>query len=160
MSGAKTEPLWVAPEQIRFKISPHHDLNGIAGGDWDVLRRFPLAEAVKHRAIWERYSQGIHWEDTELFKVNYRRRFEAGDTVRGEATFDDLLRQYYTRVDGLFAAMKRDGFQLGHALPVLLIGRDQVFIGNQGNHRLAMSQVLGLKRFAGKVLCRHPLSQP
>jgi hypothetical protein len=41
-------------------------------------------------------------------------------------------------------------------LPKLLIGRDgEVFIGNQGNHRLAMAQVLGLPRIAGEVICRH-----
>jgi hypothetical protein len=40
-------------------------------------------------------------------------------------------------------------------LPKLLIGRDgEVFIGNQGNHRLAMAQVLGLPRIAGEVICR------
>jgi hypothetical protein len=30
-----------------------------------------------------------------------------------------------------------------------------VFIGNQGNHRLAMAHVLGLEKFAGEVICRH-----
>jgi hypothetical protein len=27
----------------RFKISPHDDLRGEAGGDWDIERRYPLA---------------------------------------------------------------------------------------------------------------------
>jgi hypothetical protein len=81
--------------------------------------------------------------------------------VRGEGTFEGLVKQYYTRVDGLFDDMKANGFTIGPKtpLPVLLIGRDgEVFIGNQGNHRLAIAQVLGLEKFAGKVLCRHPLS--
>jgi hypothetical protein len=74
-----------------------------------------------------------------------------------------LLAQYYDRVDGLYESMKRDGFQLAqggrdHPLPILLLGRAEVFIGNQGNHRLAIAQVLGLDRFAGKVICRHPLA--
>jgi hypothetical protein len=69
-----------------------------------------------------------------------------------------LLEQYKTRVDGLFADLKRNGFREGHPLPNLLIGRDgEVFIGNQGNHRLAMAQVLGLPRIAGEVICRHKL---
>jgi hypothetical protein len=69
-----------------------------------------------------------------------------------------LLAQYYGRVDGMFDDLKRNGFREGHPLPKLLIGRDgEVFIGNQGNHRLAMAQVLGLPRIAGEVICRHSL---
>jgi hypothetical protein len=70
-----------------------------------------------------------------------------------------LLAQYYSRVDGLFEAMKRDGFQSKQSrLPRLLVGRDgEVFIGNQGNHRLAMAVVLDIK-IAGEILCRHQLA--
>lgn len=68
-----------------------------------------------------------------------------------------LLAQYYSRVDGMFEDMKHRGFFVeAGPLPTLLIGRDgEIFIGNQGNHRLAMAQVLGLARIAGKVVCTH-----
>lgn len=160
-SGDVAETLWVNPAVIEFKIAPTHDLKGIAAGNWDVERRYPLAEAVKHRAIWQRYRDGARWEETDLFSDTYRRRFDAGDTVRGEPTWDALVAQYYERVDGMFAAMKRDGFNAcAGPLPNLFIGRDgDVFIGNQGNHRLAMAQVLGLKKFAGRIICRHKKSR-
>jgi hypothetical protein len=149
----------VDPRIIRFKISPHDDLRGEADGDWDIQRRFPLAGAVKHRAIRQRYSDGLPWEETDLFADTYRKRFESGETVRGEATLEGLLEQYRTRVDGMFDDLKRNGFREGHPLPKLLIGRDgEIFIGNQGNHRLAMAQVLGLPRIAGEVICRHKLA--
>jgi hypothetical protein len=150
---------WVDPQSIRFKISPHDDLRGEAGGDWDIERRWSLADAVKHRAIAERYRDGKRWEETELFSDCYARRFEAGESVRGEPTMEALLAQYYGRVDGMFADLKRKGFRENCPLPKLLIGRDgEVFIGNQGNHRLAMAQVIGLDKFAGEILCRHSLS--
>jgi hypothetical protein len=147
------------PAQIRFKISPHDDLRDLAGGDWDIERRYPLKDAVKHRAIHQRYAEGRRWEETDLFADTYRRRFGSGETVRGEPTMEALLAQYYSRVDGMFADLKRNGFRENGPLPKLLIGRDgEVFIGNQGNHRLAMAQVLGLPRIAGEILCRHSLS--
>lgn len=119
-------------------------------------RRYPLNEAVKHRSIRQRYAEGRRWEETDLFTNTYPRRFARGETVRGEPTLEALLAQYYSRVDGMFADLKRRGFRDGPPLPKLLIGRDgEVFIGNQGNHRLAMAQVIGLDRFAGEVLCRH-----
>lgn len=150
---------WVGPLSIRFKISPHDDLRGEAPGDWDLKRRFPLADAVKHKAIRQRYAEGRRWEDTDLFTITYPKRFARGETVRGEPTLEALLAQYYGRVDRMFADLKRGGFREDCRLPVLLIGRGgEVFIGNQGNHRLAMAQVLGLDRIAGEVLCRHKCS--
>jgi hypothetical protein len=149
--------IWVDPGLIRFKISPHDDLSGTKGGNWDIERRYPLDEAVKHQAIYQRYVEGRNWEDTDLFQVNYTRRFESGDTVRGEANMSALLSQYYSRVDGMFHDLKTNGFRShGNPLPRLLIGRDgEVFIGNQGNHRLAMAQVIGLPKIAGEIICRH-----
>lgn len=150
---------WVEPGKIRFKISPHDDLKGRAGGDWDVERRYPVEGSAKFRSIVERYSEGKPWEQTELFTDLYQRRFDKGESVRGEWTMRDLLSQYYTRVDGMFADLEKNGFRPnGGALPKFLIGRDgEVFIGNQGNHRLAMAVVLNIK-IAGEILCRHQLA--
>jgi len=150
---------WVDPSLIRFKISPHDDLRGRREGDWDLDRRFPVEGSAKYRSIIERYSQGKRWEDTDLFTDLYQRRFDKGESIRGEWTMSDLLSQYYTRVDGMFHDLEKNGFRTGCPLPKLLIGRDgEVFIGNQGNHRLAMAHVLKLERIAGEVLCRHQLA--
>jgi hypothetical protein len=148
---------WFDPARIRFKISPHDDLPAYAAGDWDIERRHDLTATVKYRAITDRYAHGKRWEETDLFQDAYRRRFEAGDSVRGEPTFAALVEQYYSRVDGMFADMKRHGFRRESGPPPkLLIGRSgEVFIGNQGNHRLAMAHVLGLDKIAGEIICRH-----
>lgn len=148
--------LWVDATDIKFKITPHDDLRGEAGGDWDIERRYPLSQAVKHRGIAQRYVEKRRWEDTDLFTEAYARRI-AEEPIRGCSTMSALLEQYYTRVDGMFDQLRRKGFRAEHPLPKFLIGRDQVFIGNQGNHRLAMAQILGI-RIAGEVLCRHSLS--
>lgn len=155
-----SDPLWVNPAFIRFKISPQADLKPVQPGDWDIERRHPLADAIKHRSIRQRYDDGRKWEDTDLFREVYESRMARGGKVRGAADMKALAKQYYDRVDGMFASMRRDGFKIDHKtpLPALLIGRrGEVFIGNQGNHRLAIAHVLGLKTFAGKVICRHPV---
>lgn len=150
--------IWVDASEIKFKISPHHDLNGTADGDWDVERRFPVTGSAKYRSIIERYSQGKSWEETDLFRDLYQRRFDNGEDVRGETTMKALLTQYYTRVDGMFKDIKCNGFRTNGPLPKLLIGRDgEVFIGNQGNHRLAMAAVLKIK-IKGEIICRHQLA--
>ncbi len=165
-SGGVAEVLWVDPANIRFKIAPITDLHGRCGGDWDIERRHPLDGLLKHQAIRERFTEGRRWEDTALFRDIYRRRFAEGQSVRGTASIEELADQYYNRVDGLHASMARRGFSLKQEgggsvpLPLLFIGRGgEVFIGNQGNHRLAIAQVLGLKEFAGKVICWHSKAQ-
>lgn len=149
----------VDPKAIRFKISPHHDLIGRVDGNWDIGRRHPIESSAKYRSIISRYTEGKPWEETELFTDLYHRRFERAESIRGEATMKGLLAQYYERVDGLFEDMKRNGFSSKQSrLPKLLIGRGgEVFIGNQGNHRLAMAVVLNIN-IEGEILCRHQLA--
>ena len=149
---------WVDPQAIRFKITPQDGLRGIVGGDWDLTNRQALETAPKHRSIVQRYVQCWPWEQTDLFKNIYAKRI-GRESVRGCNTMRELVAQYYERVDGMFEDMKSRGFQLGGQLPKFLIGRDgEVFIGNQGNHRLAMAHILKLPRVAGEILCRHSLS--
>lgn len=161
-SSAASDPLWLDPAEISFKISPHDDLGLAQDGVWDRERRHLLAETVKYRSIVQRFAQGVPWEETPLFLDIYQRRIKSGETVRGMRAMKALAAQYYDRVDGLFDDMQDNGFRTDvRSLPVLMIGRGgEVFIGNQGNHRLAIAQVLGLKTFAGRIICRHPLSRP
>lgn len=160
MATKSSSAFWTDPSRIRFKISPLEGLTGSVGGDWDRARRFPLVDAVKHQAIARRFVDGARWEDTDLFRQSYVARLSAGEGVRGCLTMKALLEQYYTRVDDLFADMERRGFDAeAGPLPTFLIGREgEVFIGNQGNHRLAMAQVLGLSEIAGRIVCRHILT--
>ena len=149
---------WVNPAEIRFKISPHHDLSGVRSGNWDIERRYPLENAVKHRSIAQRYTEGRAWEETDLFREVYSERIKR-EPIRGEGTMKGLLAQYYGRVDSMFEDLKANGFKVNGPLPRLLIGRNgEVFIGNQGNHRLAMAHILGLEKIAGEIICRHRMA--
>lgn len=151
----------IDPQIVEYRVSPISDLKGEVGGDWDLKRRYPLSETVKYRAIREHFVDGRAWQDTDLFRDLYRRRLKTGH-VRGEWTMEALIAQYEDRVDGLAESLKAEGFKTHredgqpHPLPGFYIGRGgEVFIGNQGNHRLAISQVLGLRTIIGKVICKH-----
>jgi hypothetical protein len=156
------EPYWADPAQIRFKITPVRDLHGVKGGDWDLERRHVFADCLKARAIRERFVNNRPWIETELFAVAYKGRLEREGRIGRCRSLVDLANDYERRFDGLFKRLKRDGFQTDnghgkrHSLPAFLIGRGgEVFIGNQGNHRLAMAQVLGLEQIAGRIVCQH-----
>lgn len=154
--------LWTEPAAIRFKITPFLDLHGDMPGDWDIERRHEFTKTAKYRAIAQRYSEGRDWLETDLFTDAYARRLAKDGHIGRARTLAELAKDYDRRFDPMVEDMRRDGFRLTdnsgrpHALPVFLIGRDgDVFIGNQGNHRLAIAKVLGLDRIAGRVVCRH-----
>lgn len=146
----------VRPRDLRFSlVGAGDETAGILTGDYD-RKRIPLERDVKHRSIWQRYVEGRRWEDTDIFRDQYPKRFAAGGLVRGTATIEELARQYYDRVDGMFSDMKENGFKLNVdgrpvPLPNLHIGHDgELLTGNNGNHRVAMAKIIGLK----KVYCR------
>lgn len=164
MSGVG-ETVWIEPAAIRFKIGQSRELRGIVPGDWDIERRHPFQTTAKYRAMVERFVEGRPWIKTDLFRDAYARRLARDGRVGRFTTLADLAQDYERRYDPLFASMAKDGFKTegtkgkAYPLPVFLIGRDgDVFIGNQGNHRLAMAQVLGLDRIAGRIVCRHSLA--
>ena len=154
--------IWCDPASIEFKITPFLDLPAIKGGDWDIERRKPFKATAKYRAIVQHFQDGAEWIETDLFADVYTRRLASDGRVGRCRSLGQLVKDYERRFDGLYEAMKRDGFRTQTesgkpiALPAFLIGRDgEVFIGNQGNHRLAIAQVLGLREVAGKIVCRH-----
>lgn len=154
------KPYWVDARAIRFKISPVADLSGRAGGDWDLERRHAIEGTIKYRSIRQRFADGRPWEKTDLFGL-YAQRFEEDSEIRGASSLKALIAQYYDRVDGLYDDMRSSGFKVQQemeTLPGLLIGRGgEVFIGNQGNHRLAIAAVLDIQ-IAGRIACRHKLT--
>lgn len=160
-----TKPHWLDPAEITFKIAPVDGLIGNIGGEWDIERRHLFTDTAKYRSMVQRYREGRKWIETELFTDAYARRLEREGHIGLNRTLAGLADDYHRRFDTMFEQMQRDGFSLTdargkpHALPSLLIGRaGEVFIGNQGNHRLALAKILGLKQFAGRITCRHPLA--
>jgi hypothetical protein len=126
------------------------------------LKRIPLEQDIKHRSIRQRYVEGRRWEDTDIFRDLYPRRFAVGGVlVRGTATIEELAQQYYGRVDAMFADLKANGFQMtieGRSVPLpnLHIGHDgEPLMGNNGNHRVAMCKIIGLKKIHARVQSIH-----
>lgn len=150
----------VSPAEIQWRLSI----------DWDELcdhdrlssaARHLVASTVKHQSITQRYVDGRPWEETPLFTESYRERLTY-ESVRGCRTFDELLAQYYTRVDALFADLKANGWRTDvdrAAIPVYLSHDDELLMGNQGNHRLAMAQILKLDHVVATLVGRHPSSR-
>lgn len=150
----------VAPAAIRFKLAYDLDLGGVRGGEWDLDRRVSIDLTDKHVSMFQRYAEGMRWQDTQLFQGRYSARLMS-QRVRGATTLDDLAAVYEREVDPIFRDMKKHGFRTEIAgkpvaLPKVHVARNgEVILGNQGNHRLGMAKVLGLQSIPVRIHTVH-----
>ena len=157
----------ISPQEIVHKLTYDLDIyfGDIIGGDWDLERRADFETSPKHRSIYERFVLDLPWGETELSDV-FVARLTSGKRISGHEIVSRLGR-YHDQVEALFASMKRDGFIIPRdkfgrpvRLPHVHIGRHGEYLfGNNGNHRLAIAKVLGLKHIPCWVRGRHALWQ-
>jgi len=159
----------IDPTLIRHRLSVRakrssdiEPWNGLRSGDWDRTCRVRLDQTVKHKSVFQRYAEGLPWEETDIFKNQYSRGFRKSKQLRDCISLEQLAKLYYDRVDGLFASMEKHGF-LSHVdgrqvdIPYGHIASDgEPMLGNEGNHRVAMAKVLGLDHVLLAIRSIHP----
>lgn len=152
----------VSPHAIHRRISVDLSADMLNHHAWTTEIRTPLSEIEKHISIVQHFRDGIPWEDTPLFTNIYRRRFQTESQIRGCRTWEELVDQYRSRVEALYADMKQGGYRRmfdGRDITVYLTHDDEIVLGNQGNHRLAIAQLLDLDAIYVEVVARHPDSR-
>lgn len=128
--------------------------------DKDFARfvQVPVEQLVKYRCCVAHWRDGVSWEDTGVFDHMLRKIEHAGRPESGCGTIEDLRRRY-ARLDRVFDQVRREG-RLLHAHELGPVARGMVWdgieihigphgepiFGDAGTHRLAMAQVLGLRR--------------
>lgn len=148
--------IWVPTHSLIGKIISSSRMCGTLGGDWDLEKRVLLSDTDKHKSIYQHFVDRVPWEQTDVFTNNYMHRFRPHDSAKGKIEYEAMLYRYRTVVETVYRSLKRVGFRSQKKLPLVLIGRSgEVMLGNQGNHRVAMAKLLGLKRVPCEVIVRH-----
>jgi hypothetical protein len=151
----------VTPSLIRWKLSVDFYKDRVNHDLWRTLPRHAVTETEKNRSIVMHFRDGVPWEETPLFDI-YRRRLAQGDTVRGGSTLPEVVADYKTRVTALFHDMRQHGWQRSvngketRPIPVYIAHDGEILMSNQGNHRLAMAQILKLDHVLVEIVGRHP----
>lgn len=160
IADAVTDPFWF---QARSTIR---------SGDWD-LRTIPLEETMTYRSLRAHFVDGLPWEETELFQRKcleldegtlYQERY--GTSMEGinnrfrqlDTLYESISESYRTQRE-LRRYTARDPPR-PHLPPELLevavnIGRDGEWLFDDGRHRLAIAQLLGIQKIPVRVLVRH-----
>jgi hypothetical protein len=155
----------VSPHAIRYKIITATDIPaGVVGGDWDLApRRVLLSTTEKFKSVIEHFVEGKPWEETTLFTSIYQRRLDSNGVARdGFRKIQDLTKHYREVYDEMYADMSRQGFVTviegkPVSIPHVFVCRDgELALGNNGNHRVPMAQVLDLPYVIVELRTFHP----
>lgn len=130
-------------------------------GDWGsrlTPREAYMSYNKKYRGVEQRYVEGLPWRETVLFQ-QYAENLPQEALPKGARDLDELERIYEQRYDSLFRALKEDGFRpAGNGVRPVYVCIDReggIYYTVDGNHRLAMALVLGIRKIPVQVLRRH-----
>jgi hypothetical protein len=137
----------------------------IKGGDWShklVTRKERLRNRSGYIGLKERFREGKPWRETRLFREKHAQLLQNRGEVKGIDNMEQLERYYEERYDSLFEKIKKEGLlpadernpQIDpiyiHIGPV-----GELIYTVDGNHRLYMAEILGIKKMPVKVWMRH-----
>ena len=156
--------LWVEIDQIYgwYRGSRYDEISFIGqikGGNWYkkiTKKEVVINSSEKHYSIKQRYLEGKEWHETTLFKERYANR--PRQSLKGK-NINNTVRIYEEKYDSIYKSIKENGIQpaeKGFAPIYVCIGpRGEILYTDDGNHRLAMAMVIGVKKIPVKVLKRH-----
>ena len=141
------------------------------GGSWDISQ-IAFKDLDVARALRQRIEEQREWQDTEFYSTlanNLRMEKTCGWNIQSRTDLDARCRY----LDHLIESVRRNGYLQSHAVALegedkgleghpiygsevsVNIGRDGQYLFQDGRHRLAIAQILGIRRIPVKVLVRH-----
>jgi len=170
--------IYASPEIIDFsnnKISKQCGLGQIKSGDWD-LNRTIWREHTTYIGLNQRFKKGYDWENTVYIKRAKKKLDETG-SVAGYDSIDAFINNRCNYIDQIHSDIKRNGWKLkreqtvgdkyrGKAKhrspgykqklePLVSIDRYGRFHINDGRHRCAIAELIGIEKIPFNVLIRH-----
>lgn len=153
-------------DEFDADIHPWLDAGEIRAGDWDQ-HTLDLTELPKYVGAVEHFVDGVPWEETSLFGY-YRRLLDAGRTIDGCESIDELLDRY-RKFDRMYRDIQENGYRSRDELcddrrfrclmneVTVSIGRHGEFVlgGGGGWHRLSIAKLLSVEKIPVRVLLRH-----
>lgn len=137
----------------------------IKGGDWSgkiTTSEQMLNNSIKHQAVIQRFKYGHKWRNTSLFTERYAEDLKEGKKKKGKNNLEELEKYYEKRYDSLFSKIKNNGVlpateENPHIAPIFIhIDKNgELLYTVDGNHRLAMCQVLNIRKIPVQVWMRH-----
>lgn len=133
-----------------------------SGRFWDKKKEKHevLRNSLKFKGIEEHFKYDVDWIDTSLFQLRYKPIIESGKEVKGCTDLVSLAKKYYF-YDELYEDIKINGISTDlvdrsiDPIYVYIDGDGSIVYTSNGNHRIYISMILGVKEIPVKVWGRH-----
>lgn len=154
----------IKTEDIKLKVKNYKKLNfsfcEVRGGEWD-LDVTNICNQDKYKSIIDHFEHGVPWEETPIFKHQYKRRLSMGEPVKGCFSLEELIFFYQSNIDNLYLNVKKKGvlesrfFNRIDPMYINLGRSGEILWGSGGNHRLAIAKSLGIEYVPVRVRVCH-----
>ena len=159
--------VYIDPSYVRAQLRKEGERRkqwpwgSIKGGCWDeeVNYRYDK-EDIAYRSMCQHFNHGVPWEDTSLFTEKYPSILASQGATKGCHSLAQLIDYYRLRIDPLYYDVKENGLRTPldpEIDPIFIyIGRNgQIIYSADGNHRLHVAKLLGVRVFPVLVRMRH-----
>ena len=152
-------------------FDPLLDKGKIYAGDWDITD-YKFSDLKIYQALSARINNSVDWKETEYYH-DMLNSIESGIEAWGCHTQEDLDKRC-SYLDSLINSIKEKGYKLNHTIKLeseddcmyskdkelseevsVNISRNGEYLFQDGRHRLAIAQILGIEQIPVKVLVRH-----
>ena len=161
------DPRRIEWRMVAERIDRYGDAGQVIAGDWD-LNRQPFRALDVYSSFLEHFSEGVQWEETEYYQ-RVLSEIEAGVIKFDCASREDLDRRC-VGLDALYQDIEENGYRsqaeihqradrtdpfAGLDEISVRVARDGALLFEDGRHRLAIAQILGVPQVPIRIAARH-----
>lgn len=143
----------------RFLLSQVECRGIIRDGNWDQLT-IAFSASIKSKAINEHFREKLPWKDTAYFGAYQN---QATTESKQYQSWEEFEKYYLQRMDRLFRKIEKESLKDQHILggnhseeiEISVSRAGTLILSGEGNHRLAIAQLLNLKSIPVVVMYWH-----
>ncbi|MFP8956947.1 hypothetical protein ACLI4Y_09480 [Natrialbaceae archaeon A-CW3] len=174
--------VYVSPSIITHcpseRIDRWDDLGAVLQGNWDKSGQ-SVESLIKYRSVVDHFENGTPWEETDIYREALTHISQGEPYWNGSLTKEDV-NQRIAHIENLYKSIQTHGFKSQeeiHGKPLreivlsryfdrskeeiaVAIGRNGEILFVDGNHRLAIANVLELNSIPVHVVAKHSRFDP
>lgn len=159
---------YVNPDRIKYALpnaqlgEKFGNIGAVEDGDWDLKGRVPFDSNKSFIALKEHFTNGTPLSKIKIYYNTILNSIEKGEVLWGCKTKDELDDRC-KKIDELYYNIKAEGYktqkELGNSVYLdeitVNVGRNGELLFEDGQHRLAIAKILGLKSISVIITKRH-----
>ena len=138
-----------APKDMTARTFKNKRYFGMVIDDMALKVGRPLEKCKHVRAMYQRFSEGLNWNETEYLKM-YEKTYKTMDRYGGErGSFEVFVKKRLKKYDSIFRDIKKNGYKqsasIEENIEVAMDANGELLLID-GRHRLILAKLIELKK--------------